>query len=90
MKIIKYPSRKNWTELLKRPTFDVSSLEATVSSVLADVKANGDVAVKKYTTQFDKVTIENLLVTQEEFDFAEKNIWRLRFKKNEYNSYSTN
>ena len=74
MKTIKYPSRKNWAELLKRPAFDVASLEATVSSVLAEVKQNGDAAVRKYTLQFDKVEIGNLVVTQEEFDSAEKNI----------------
>ena len=74
MKTIKYPLRKDWDLLLKRPTLDVISLETTVSSVLADVKQNGDAAVRKYTTQFDKVAIENLFISQEEFSVAEKNI----------------
>lgn len=74
MKTIKYPNKSEWTELLKRPAMDTASLEATVVAVLADVKTNGDEAVKKYTLQFDKVQIENLLVTEAEFSAAEKNV----------------
>ncbi|MGZ4061032.1 MAG: histidinol dehydrogenase, partial [Bacteroidia bacterium] len=74
MKTIKYPNRSEWAELLKRPALDVSSLEAAVFSVLADVKKNGDKAVKKYTLQFDKVEILNLLVNEEEFISAEKKL----------------
>lgn len=74
MKTIKYPNKSEWPKLLKRPAMDVASLEAMVAAVLADVKANGDKAVKKYTLQFDKVQIENLLVTEAEFSAAEKNV----------------
>jgi histidinol dehydrogenase len=74
MKTINYPNKSEWTELLKRPAMDVASLEATVAAVLADVKANGDEAVKKYTLQFDNVQIGNLLVTEAEFSAAEKNV----------------
>lgn len=74
MKIIKYPARETWAELLKRPSIDNETLEEFVSSVLLDVKENGDAAVKKYTLQFDQAVIENLLVSEEEFDLAEKNI----------------
>ena len=74
MKTIKYPNKSKWPELLKRPAMDVSSLEATVSAVLFDVKTNGDNAVKKYTLQFDKVQVEDLLVSESEFLEAEKNV----------------
>lgn len=74
MKTVKYPNRTEWTALLKRPAMNVASLESIVSSVLSDIKANGDVAVKKYTLQFDKVAVENLLVTETEFIQAEKNV----------------
>ena len=72
MKTIKYPSRENWKELLKRPTIDNSSLETTVQTVLSDIKANGQSAVNKYTLQFDKVNIQNVLVSDSEFSEAEK------------------
>lgn len=74
MKTIKYPNRNQWQDILKRPVMNVDSLEATVSGVLNDVKTNGDAAVKKYTLQFDKVTVDDLLVTEAEFDEAEKNV----------------
>ncbi len=74
MKTINYPNRNQWQELLKRPVMNVASLESTVNTVLNDVKANGDAAVKKYTLQFDKVEFDNLLVTDQEFSEAEKNV----------------
>ena len=74
MKTIKYPLRSTWFELLKRPTFDSSSLESVVKSILLDVKQNGDSAIKKYTKEFDKVELTNLLVSEVEFSEAEKNV----------------
>src|ERR1019366_4476088 len=74
MKTIKYPNKSEWIALLKRPAMNVASLESVVSSVLSDVKDNGDAAVKKYTLQFDKVSFDNLLVTEAEFMEAEKNV----------------
>ena len=58
MKRINYPSISEWEELLKRPAISMKSLENTVSAVLADVKQNGDEALRKYTLQFDKVELE--------------------------------
>lgn len=74
MKTIKYPSKKDWLELIKRPVIDSASLEATVKTILLDVRENGDNALKKYSQEFDKVVIENLLVSNEEFIFAEKSV----------------
>jgi len=74
MKTIKYPNRTTWKELLKRPAMNVDALESIVTSVLNDIKENGDAAVKKYTLQFDKVTVDNLLVTAQEFSEAAKNV----------------
>ncbi|MCX6297203.1 MAG: histidinol dehydrogenase, partial [Bacteroidetes bacterium] len=74
MKTIKYPLRKEWDELLKRPVFESTSLEGIVKDVLTDVKKNGDVALKKYTKQFDSVELEEFLVTDKEFVEAEKKV----------------
>ena len=71
MELIKYPNKELWKEILKRPSIDTTSLEATVQTVLSDIKANGQAAVRKYTLQFDKVDIENVLVTDNEFLVAE-------------------
>jgi histidinol dehydrogenase len=72
MKIIRYPDKKSWDEILKRPSFDSFSLEETVKSILLEVKANGDEAMRKFTLQFDKAEINDLRVSEEEIDEAEK------------------
>ena len=64
------PEKKTWKSLLVRPGFDDSSLEASVSNILKEVKQNGDEAVKRFATMFDKVTIKNFLVTTEEINAA--------------------
>jgi len=74
MKKILYPDKKDWTEILKRPTHDVSSLFENVSTILKNVRANGDKAVLAYEEQFDKVKLESLLVTPEEMKEAETQV----------------
>ena len=74
MELIKYPNKETWKDILKRPAIDTTSLEATVQSVLSDIKTNRQSAVNKYTLQFDKVTISNVLVSDSEFIEAEKQI----------------
>ena len=71
MKIYKYPSSSEWTQLLARPTFDNATLFDTVRTVLNDVKSKGDEAVKAYEEKFDKVTLSSLIVSQEEILEAE-------------------
>ena len=66
MKIYKYPKRELWGEIIERPRLDLSQLNATVSSVLADVKQRGDAAVKEYEEKFDKAVLTSLAVTEQE------------------------
>lgn len=72
MKTIKYPKRELWDEIIERPRLDLSQLNATVSSVLADVKQRGDTAVKEYEEKFDKAVLTSLAVTEQEMDEAEQ------------------
>lgn len=74
MQIIRYPEKDTWGTLLQRPVLDNRQLEATVSAILADVKANGDAALIKYTQQFDKVTLTDILVSPEEFAIADASL----------------
>ncbi len=71
MKIVNYPLQSEWHELIKRPLLDNSGLEETVQAILNDVKLNGDVAIKKYSLQFDNVTLTDFAVTPQEFQEAE-------------------
>ena len=71
MNFIKYPSQEQIKKIIERPHLDVSQLNATVASVLADVKENGDKAVIAYEEKFDHVQLSSLAVTEEEIDEAE-------------------
>ncbi len=71
MNIIKYPSQEQIKKIIERPHLDVSQLNATVASVLADVKENGDKAVIAYEEKFDHVQLASLAVTEAEIDEAE-------------------
>lgn len=74
MKIIKYPSKSQWPDIVKRPHLDLSQLNATVKNVLDDVKAHGDEAVRHYEQQFDHVSLDSLAVSEEEIEEAFRTI----------------
>ncbi len=74
MELINYPPKENWNTILKRPSIDLKELEFNVSSILDDVKANGDKAVKRYALQFDKVTLNSFQVSAEEISASENEI----------------
>ena len=63
MNIIRYPKREDWTSITERPQLDTSTLNATVSNILADIKANGDEAVRRYEEKFDHVQLNSLAVS---------------------------
>lgn len=56
---------------MERPHLDVSQLNQTVASVLADVRQRGDEAVKGYELKFDHVDLPSLEVTKAEIKEAE-------------------
>lgn len=60
MNIEKYPARSVWLQLLKRPVLDSSRLEDSVQNILRDVNENGDAALRKYTSLFDKVELSSI------------------------------
>mgnify|MGYP005991320673 FL=1 len=70
MKTINNPQRKDWNTILQRPTKSVADIEETVNTVFADVQENGDVAIEKYTSKFDGVSLENTVVSETEIQEA--------------------
>ena len=72
MKIYKYPSQEELTELLRRPVRDASELGATVASVLQEVKQRGDAAVRDFEEKFDHVRLSDLAVSEDEMLAAEQ------------------
>lgn len=66
MQLFINPERETWEDILQRPVFETAALNDSVSAILADVKLNGDAAVKKYALQFDKAALDNLKVSETE------------------------
>lgn len=74
MKTYKYPNKETWSTILKRPTLDLSDLEPLVNDVLNQVKNEGDKAVKRFTTKFDKVELSDFQVSKTEIEAAESQV----------------
>lgn len=74
MKTIQYPERKDWAEILRRPTLNTEQLRDTVKEVLDRIKAEGDQAVLEYEERFDKVKLDTLAVTEAEMAEAEEKV----------------
>lgn len=74
MKVIKNPARKDWNAILARPVLDTKMLERTVANILEDVRKYGDDALKHCARHFDKVDLDEFLVTEEEFAEAEAQV----------------
>jgi len=74
MEILKYPSREQWTEILKRPVLDTESLFDVVRGIINKVKAEGDKALVEYASVFDKVELTSLTVSDLELKEAEAKV----------------
>lgn len=72
MRIIKYPPRTEWAQVLQRPAQDNADLTEVVRGILARVRREGDRAVLEYEARFDGARLDSLAVTQAEIDEAER------------------
>ncbi len=66
MQIIKYPDKKDWIDLLRRPAIDASGLEEKVEKILRGVRKKGDKAIRKYTKKYDRFQLDEIRVTESE------------------------
>jgi histidinol dehydrogenase len=74
MQIIVNPKAENLNIILQRPAYDSKLLLKQVGKILQDVKAKGDVAVKKYTKKFDGFGLRKYSVDAKEIKKAEASI----------------
>lgn len=72
--IIKYPPKANWPGLLERPVFSYEKLMNSVENILLEVKSKGDEALKKFSKEFDGLTIDVFEITKEELADAEQKV----------------
>lgn len=64
----------SWAGLLKRPRLDNEILVDQVEKIIQDVAKKGDVAVKKYTSEFDNFKADSLEITAEEIQAASREV----------------
>jgi histidinol dehydrogenase len=68
----KNPTKKEWSKLTTRPLIQQEKLNEAVQSIMQDVKLNGDKAIFKYTSMFDGVELDKLIVSAKEVNDAVK------------------
>jgi len=72
MKVIKVKNVETFVAQLNSKKTDIDS--SIVSSIVQDVKKNGDQAVKKYEKKFSKAVIKNIKISQTEINAALKSL----------------
>ncbi len=70
MNIVISPIRRDWSQILERPTKSIDDIEPLVLHVFDEVKKEGDSALLRYTSVFDKVDIPSLRVSENEIEEA--------------------
>ncbi|PJJ66870.1 histidinol dehydrogenase [Chryseobacterium geocarposphaerae] len=71
MQINKYPERKSWSELIKRPVIKREEITEIISQIFQKVKENGDQALIDFNKKFDGAEIKNIKVSEKEIENAE-------------------
>jgi len=66
------PPKEKWAELCNRPQIQNDFLQSTVQNILSRVKKSGDDALRELTAQFDKVVVNDLVVSPSEINEALK------------------
>lgn len=74
MQVYRYPEKKEWQEILKRPQQDTFLLYPKVQEILNDIKSCGDKALSDYTSKFDNVAISRFKINANEIDEAANKI----------------
>jgi len=60
------PEPKDWKEILRRPTQTLEDIEVIVTDIFKEIKQKGDQAIVKYTSIFDDVTLDSIIVSPQE------------------------
>ncbi|MBQ9877720.1 MAG: histidinol dehydrogenase [Bacteroidales bacterium] len=72
MEIFLHPPKDQWGDLCLRAAQGNDGIQSRVRSILAAVRRSGDKAIKDLTMQIDKVSLDTLRVSEEEFKRAEE------------------
>lgn len=73
MRIIDISKEKEFLKkLLDRNKLEIDEVNRTVEDILNNVRCNKDKALREYTKEYDRVTVKDFLVSQEEIEEALK------------------
>ncbi len=70
MQFVPYPPVSAWPDLVVRPGAKAADVRQRVIPILADVRREGDAAVRRLTEQFDQVRLTDLQVSEAEIQQA--------------------
>lgn len=70
MKIYRYPERKTWPDLTKRPVIEREEISGLIAEIFEAVEQNGDKALIKFNKKFDKAVTSQITVTESEIETA--------------------
>lgn len=62
MQIFEEPVRQEWEALLKRPNFDAAQLLPKVQTIIEAVAKEGDLALFRYSAEFDQVQLKSIAI----------------------------
>ena len=71
MKKVFNPEKKSWSSLIKRPLYSFDSVKDIVDEIFTNVELYGDKSLIKYTNKFDKVDLNNLIVSEKKINNSE-------------------
>ena len=65
------PEKKSWSSLIKRPLYSLDSVKDIVDQIFTNVELYGDKSLIDYTNKFDKVDLNNLIVSEKKINNSE-------------------
>ena len=68
------PEKNTWSSLLKRPLYSLDSVKDIVDEIFTNVELKGDEALVEYTNKFDKVNLNDLIVSDKKIKNSENDI----------------
>ncbi|MDA8589167.1 histidinol dehydrogenase [Flavobacteriaceae bacterium] len=71
MKKVFNPEKKSWSSLIKRPLYNLDYVKDIVDEIFTNVELYGDKSLFEYTNKFDKVDLNNLIVSSEKINNSE-------------------
>ena len=65
------PEKKSWSSLIERPLYSLDSIKDIVDQIFTNVELYGDKSLINYTNKFDKVDLNNLIVSEKKINNSE-------------------